>query len=258
MRIYTEKETQEILRRAASLEKQQPISNGVGLTLHDLKRVATEVGLDPALVEQAARSLEVRPSSKREKGVFGAGYTLVVEHVLPRPLDDETWSIIVDEARRAFNVVGLESGRNSSRVWTHSLYGYMYQVVTADTRRGKTYLRAEYKMHNESTIWLIPFFLMLFAGLSAIPFFRGDAMWLFPLMSLLMVAGTALSRHYYAKMADGVEAKMHAMFSRVEGWLEEEAPAVAVRESAPAPSIPLPDAEAEEGTSLRDRGRVRE
>lgn len=258
MRIYTEKETQEILRRAAALEKQQPIANGVGLTIHDLKRVATEVGLDPALVEQAARSLEAKSSSKREKGVFGAGYTLVVEHVIPRPLDDEAWSVIVDEARRAFNVVGLESGRNTSRVWTNTLYGYTYQSISADSRRGKTYLRAEYKMSNESTIWLIPFFLLLFAGLSAIPFFRGDAMWLFPLMTLLTVAGTALSRHFYAEMADGVEAKMHAMFSRVEQWLEEEPPAVAVREPAPTPSIPLPDAESEEGTSLPDRGRVRE
>jgi len=256
MRIYSEKETQEILRRAAQLEKQKPHTTGVGLTLSDLKRVATEVGLDPAFIEEAARTLETKPSRKREKGVFGAGYSVVVEHVIPRPLDDELWSVVVDEARRSFNQVGIDSGRSSSRVWTHAMYGYMYQSVTADSRRGKTYLRAEYKMHNEATIWLIPFFLILFSGLSAIPFFQGDALWLFPLMSLLMVAGTVLSRHAYAKMADGIEAKMHAMFSRVEGWLEEEAPAV--RDAAPTPSIPLPDAEAEEGASLREQERIRE
>lgn len=256
MRIYTEEETKDILRRAAALEKQKPLTNGVGLTLADLKRVATEVGLDPALVEEAARSLEVKPSSRKGKGFFGAGYTVVVEHVIPRPLDDEMWSIVMDEARRAFNVVGLESGRNSSRAWTHALYGYTYQAITAESRRGKTYLRAEYKLHNEATIWLVPFFLLLFAGMSLIPLLSGDSYLVFPILSLLTVAGTVLSRHFYAKMAGSVEAKLHTLFSRVEGWLEEEAPLV--QEAVAAPALTIPNATSEEGHPLRDSGRVRE
>jgi hypothetical protein len=61
-RVYSDEEFALILRKATELASraEPPVPSSAGLTLTEMKAVAAQVGLDPALVERAARLLAVR------------------------------------------------------------------------------------------------------------------------------------------------------------------------------------------------------
>jgi len=64
-RVYSDEEFALILRRAAELSSQSDHADSSpdGLTLAEMKSAAAQAGLDPALVEQAARTLALRTTT---------------------------------------------------------------------------------------------------------------------------------------------------------------------------------------------------
>lgn len=64
-RVFSQDEVQRLIRRAAELESGRSVSGMKnGLTLDELKSVAAESGLDPALLEKAAAELENTSSAE--------------------------------------------------------------------------------------------------------------------------------------------------------------------------------------------------
>jgi hypothetical protein len=57
-RLYREEEVAEILQRAAGIERRRQ-QERPALSLSEIEAIARESGLDPALVRDAARELEV-------------------------------------------------------------------------------------------------------------------------------------------------------------------------------------------------------
>jgi hypothetical protein len=88
MRRYSDREIAFILKRAVDLdEEKRRVEPGHGITLQDLREIARDVGIDPAMVEQAATELDqVRSRSARAL----AADTAVVREIrsVPRPLED--------------------------------------------------------------------------------------------------------------------------------------------------------------------------
>lgn len=63
-RIYSEEEVEKLIRRAAQLEAEKSSGNrssGKGLTMQELEEIATESGIDPKAIQQAADELETGP-----------------------------------------------------------------------------------------------------------------------------------------------------------------------------------------------------
>ena len=69
--IFSENEIKRILKRAAELESERSISGNRnlenGLTVYELKNIASETGLDPELIEQAVSEMNVVPDVQKEE-----------------------------------------------------------------------------------------------------------------------------------------------------------------------------------------------
>ncbi len=118
-RRYTDEEAAEIFARAASAEAERPrLAAGQGMTLADLQQIGGEAGFDPALVADAARSLDQRPTSvaRRFLGLpIGVGHTVD----LGRPLAEGEWHALVGELRETFQATGMVREDGPFRQWTN-------------------------------------------------------------------------------------------------------------------------------------------
>ncbi len=73
-RRFTEKEFALVLRKAISLQDQAPRQSGLpsqGMTLEDMKALAHEVGIDPALVDHAVALLPKEESTLQDRNPGG-------------------------------------------------------------------------------------------------------------------------------------------------------------------------------------------
>lgn len=97
-RRYSDQDVAFILKRAVALDDEKaPVETRHGITLPDLREIAQEVGIDPAMVDQAAEELN-RQGSRTARAV--ATETAVVKEIrsVPRELDavgvrDVLWTI---------------------------------------------------------------------------------------------------------------------------------------------------------------------
>jgi hypothetical protein len=97
-RRYSDRDVAFILKRAVALDDEKaPVETRHGITLPDLREIAQEVGIDPAMVDQAAEELN-RQGSRTARAV--ATETAVVKEIRSVPCDlgeanvrDVLWTI---------------------------------------------------------------------------------------------------------------------------------------------------------------------
>jgi hypothetical protein len=89
-RVYSEAEFALILRKAAELENREdtPGHGPGGLTLAQMQAAASEVGIDPALVERAARLLPAASSGALAERLIGGPVRHGMEAHFPVALDE--------------------------------------------------------------------------------------------------------------------------------------------------------------------------
>jgi hypothetical protein len=107
-RPYTEKEIRAILQRAGKLQEARTsggISSG-GTTLVQLQQAASELGLDPELIAQAAREVETEDTATKSSWLLGGPWKVDYDQILPGTVTEENWPFIVDELRAASGRVG--------------------------------------------------------------------------------------------------------------------------------------------------------
>ena len=104
----------EILRLAG----QTSAPGADGYTIQDIQRLASEVGIQPHQIAEAAAKLPAsKPISKQFRNTRSSeSFDVTVEGVL----DDEGWEDVVSELRRSYGTVGTVSQLGSSREWTGS------------------------------------------------------------------------------------------------------------------------------------------
>lgn len=137
-RIFSEDEVRKLIKRAAELEAERSVSGKEsgknGLTIDELKGVASEAGLDPQLIEQAASEMDVTSPDLREH-VRVNSEEIVSEIWLDLKPDNEIMDLLVTELN---NIYGTTDDLN----WWDNLWG-TYQgkakvTGTARTREWKT------------------------------------------------------------------------------------------------------------------------
>lgn len=119
-RRYNREEVAAIFKQAAESQQAPRLDHPLagGMTLAELQEIGSEVGLPPALVARAARSLDVASSSVLRTFIgLPIGVSRTVE--LERPLSDAEWERLVVVLRDTFDTRGRVRYDGPFRQWTN-------------------------------------------------------------------------------------------------------------------------------------------
>jgi hypothetical protein len=147
-RRFNESDTDAILRRAAELASgAEGTPTQRGLTIEEMEALAGEAGLDPALVQRAAREVGLK-QGQRASPWAGAPLRVMIERQCEGELSEEIWESMVGEIQRTLGGVGFASRVGRTRTWTVSEVGSRNRAgrvvsITATVQHGRTVLRAD-------------------------------------------------------------------------------------------------------------------
>ncbi len=147
---FTDKEVALILRRAADLEKRSPsaaATSGRGLTLSDLKEIASEAGIDPELVGQAVMEMQGPRGLKSGSTLAGPGTVRREIRAVPGVLSTEELAEIVRVVDAEVPDQGTVQEALGSVRWT-SKGRFLSTQVSVEPRDGETLLRVEERYHD--------------------------------------------------------------------------------------------------------------
>ena len=131
-RQFDESEIGLILQRASELQAGAVSGDGHGLTLSDIQRLATEVGIDPIMVERAARELSSQP---KDAVVDERAISILLDQTVDGVLDEEGWEEVVAGLRLYAKRSGTTRQRGLTSEWVcRSETG---GVTFGATRRGQ-------------------------------------------------------------------------------------------------------------------------
>lgn len=153
--IFSEQEVQRLIRRAAELEAERSVtgrdSGKNGLTMDELKTVASEAGLDPLLIEKAALEMS-NPSSEHKEHAKINREEIAFETWLDAQPDRETMNLLVTELNHIYgttdelnwwdNLWGTHEGKakvnrtSTSTEWIYKTEAGMYSTRVLMQRRG--------------------------------------------------------------------------------------------------------------------------
>jgi hypothetical protein len=134
-RIFSEDEVQKLIKRAAMLEAERSVagrSRENGLTIDELKKVVSEAGLDPELIDQAVSEMDSTSADVKEKVRVNRD-EITTEIWLDRQPDRETMDVLVTELNHLY-------GTTDELNWWENLWG---------THEGK----AKVKRSTNTTEW---------------------------------------------------------------------------------------------------------
>lgn len=134
-RAYSDKDFRRILKKAEELGKDSDSTpaSGTSLSLSDMKAAAAEAGLDPALVERAARFVRADSGGSLAGRVLRVMGWKQLETAFPAPLTQE-------RAAQILSVLRASAGQKGTREATPA--GFVWK-----TDRG----RVSVTMHNDGT-----------------------------------------------------------------------------------------------------------
>ena len=111
-RRLSDDEVSLVLRRAGEMTAQQ------GMTVQQVQEIAHDVGFSPEAVQRAlveAASGALRPATTEQS--LGVTTGLSKDVMLPGPLDDAGWDVLVSTLRSTFTAQGKESRTGVVREW---------------------------------------------------------------------------------------------------------------------------------------------
>jgi hypothetical protein len=115
-RVYSDEEFALILRKAAELASraESPAASSAGLTLTEMKSAAAQAGLDPALLERAARMLDDTASMSRLERLTGGPLRHNQEARFPIKLDENSAAQLLSAVRITASLPGRRDVGHSS------------------------------------------------------------------------------------------------------------------------------------------------
>ncbi len=139
-RRYNEDEVAKIFERAAETQQstRRLLAPGEGMTLADLQEIGRDVGIPPALVAEAARSLDHsrRSNSRTLLGLpIGVGRTVELD----RQLSEDEWERLVVDLRETFDARGAVKADGNFKQWTNgNLHALVEPTATGHRVRLQT------------------------------------------------------------------------------------------------------------------------
>lgn len=118
-RRYSDQEVALVLQRAVEIEEHKPgiTAAARGLTLRELHEIAREVGLSPAVIDEALTSLQNRRRS-RASSFLGAPLSRKVVRAVPRDLGDDGLRRLIRITEDSVDATGTVSEALGTVRWT--------------------------------------------------------------------------------------------------------------------------------------------
>ena len=155
-RRYTDDEIQRLLKRAAELESEKPAlpARVDGPTLEEIESIASEAGINPALIRQAALELD-SPSggmmvlAPQSSTLLGAPTVFELERVVRGEAAQETLERLVPLLQRAADGMGHPSLMGKTLTWqSEDASKTRAMMVTVAVGRRETRLNIEERYGN--------------------------------------------------------------------------------------------------------------
>jgi hypothetical protein len=138
-RRFSDGEVARILQAAAELEAREPAERG--LSLSELERIGSEVGLDPAVVRRAALEVDARDSGPGAGRLLGGPTELVAERVLQGEIGPGAHEALLDALRQETGDLGEVSAIGRQFGWRGDLDAKAKLEVHVAPGEGRTTIR---------------------------------------------------------------------------------------------------------------------
>lgn len=267
MRLYDESEIGAILKRTAELSKDVEIQKADGLSLNELKQLASEAGLDPELVVRAATELSYGDSKTGKRDIFGGPLSHSMELDLDVEIDQDTWEQMLPAIRSYFKDPGIVQTRKGVFEWTCAGSFFTNKAhVSIHTVNGGSRLHIFWSELTSAIPFFIPTYLSLLLS-PAILFeslglgFEGVPIWAFIVASFFLLSRFGVSsmkkRHVQKLEVFGKELTQIALLKKPEQHSDiESIPTEATQKVGP--SIDIPEDEFEDRDESRGTTSERE
>lgn len=220
-RVYSDEEFALILRKATELASRSegPTSSSAGLTLTEMKAAAAQVGLDPGLVERAARMLTATANASPLERLIGGPTRHNLEAHFPVRLDENDAALLLSAVRIIAGVAGSrDAGHSSSMGMTWHDGGELEALgVTAHPEADGTVVSVVLDRRGTlATVagvsGLATFFAVLFAVFALYP--ESPALGVGGLLAAVG-GGLALARGYWASSTNKVRERIGAVMDAI-------------------------------------------
>jgi hypothetical protein len=252
-RRYTENEVGLILRRATEMQRAEPTAlDPGGLTLAELEDIATEAGIDPALLRRAANELQVVQPPTLGSRLAGAPLAVEIERVIEGEVPVERLEELVPTIVAATPGRGTASAVGRSLTWSSQEGSNLTeQQVLVSSLNGQTLIRLEQSYSGLAAGWFggimggvgggVGFGL---GGALSATLGLGVGLVAFPLTA---VAGSFyLARAIYASQVRSRQVAAHALVDRlvvqVEAAIASTRPAIGAAGAGLLASAPADEA----------------
>ncbi|MGD2120214.1 MAG: hypothetical protein PVJ76_00650 [Gemmatimonadota bacterium] len=208
-RHFTDEEVREILKRAVEKAPSRALAKkSDGLSLADLKTIGEEVGIDPARLEDAARSVAL--GKRRQPNVLVGGPTVLnFQRRVDGEFDPKDTPDILGVIRKTMGVQGEVDEIHGSLEWrAEGDMGERY--VTLSPREGTTTITGSANLSNAAVLTYLPTGIVgIIASMVGLIKFAQDGtlIGLLVALTVLPVLYTVL-RTVYGKISGAESAKL--------------------------------------------------
>ena len=139
-RRYSEEEVAKIFEQAAENQQstKRQLAPADGMTLADLQEIGRDVGISPALVAEAAKSLDA-PIPQNTRSLLGLPIGVGRTIELNRRLSQAEWDRLVIDLRETFDARGSVRTDGNFKQWTNgNLQALVEPTATGDRVRLRT------------------------------------------------------------------------------------------------------------------------
>lgn len=137
-RRFNEQQIGEILRRAGEIQVDiSPDAEAHGVTLAELQKIASEIGIEPHVLERAAQ--EVESGTPVGKDAERPNFRMF-DHTVDGELTDEQWDEVVMLLRQSTGLPGTSTLQGNMREWSGN-WDLGHVTLTASSRNRQTRFR---------------------------------------------------------------------------------------------------------------------
>jgi hypothetical protein len=213
-RTFDEKAVAAILQRASQLERRR--SEGAELSLAEIEQIARESGIDPAMVRQAVRDLELAQAGGTSAKLAGAPVRTVFERVVKREISAADHEALASEIRDVLAPLSSTPPQVSSlgrSLTVSAALGRSLVEVHLTPRDGQTVIRVSLNSSQHATGLFGGLLGGLGGGLgSNVGIVTGSLV--IKALELPAPVGVALGASAFLAVAGGAYTLARALFSR--------------------------------------------
>jgi hypothetical protein len=250
-RVYSDEEFALILRKAADLASraESPGASSAGLTLAEMKSAAAQAGLDPALVERAARMLAAPDTASPLDRLTGGPIRHSHEAHFPIKLDEKSAALLLSSVRITAGLAGRQDVGHSSAIGMTWHDGGETESLSITARPEEDGTAVSVALDRRGTLAVVAtssglamFFALLFSASTLYP--ESPALGVGGLIA--GVGGIlAVARGYWASSTRKVRERIGVVMDEIGQTLSKSStPGSGVRELGDGAMAPLPDASA--------------